>query len=54
MNLQVEKGKLAWTASKLVDESRGEVATKDGAEIIIWNLKEHTRSALLGMWMGCL
>lgn len=35
MDLQIEKGELAWAAAELVHESTGQVTTKDGTEIVV-------------------
>lgn len=37
-NLQCEEGKLAGRDAVLVNESAGEIASEDGAKIVIWDL----------------
>jgi hypothetical protein len=39
-HLQIEECKLAWRATKFVDESRCKVAAEDSTEIVVWNLEE--------------
>jgi hypothetical protein len=37
-DLQIKERELAGGAAELVDETASEIATKDGTEVVIWNL----------------
>lgn len=37
-NSQVKESELAWVTPKSIDESTGEIAAKDGSQVVIRNL----------------